>query len=242
MSLAALITTVASAEQIAAQEKENRISACFPALPTWTDEDKMKWMDAVVLKLKDEASKRQTTMTCLLGAGASLYHHAWETKESPKAPHGLWRTRDQSHGVDVLYLASPNGWLLEFELPECVPGMFFFMQDTRIKMFDTLRYNAKEHAEAETRLQEISRQVQRQFTSFWISHSDIPISECVTKNSKGLDCCAFCFDWAGAWESTAGDEPYEVKRAREDVVKYQKKLDLAVEQLQSARKRTKITK
>lgn len=240
MSLASLRNKVASVEQIAAEERERKIAACFRPLPIWNEDNKVEWMRKVLLKLEDEASQGKTKMTLPLAYGASEFYHDWQTdkkEKGPEVPHGLWRIRDQSCAVDnfMPYL----GWLREFDFPESVPGFFFFLQDVKIKIYNNLRGQTQEKEEAQRRLQEIAQQVQSQFMSFWIAHSDIPI---ISLGSNDGECSPkFRFDWAGTGSTSGPAEPYEVKRAREDVVKYQEKLHLAVEQLQSVRKRCKKT-
>ncbi len=235
MSLAALRSKVASAKEEEEKLRNEKISSCFPSLPAWTDEDKATWMKHIILQLDKKAAKGKTNMHYFFSdAGAKEFHHSYEsTPKKPTVPHGLWRTRPLSSAVDSSSDSMDfPGWMCEYELPGCLPGWFLFLQDVRINIHSKLASpDASLKAEAKQRLREIEKQVQRELKSYWITHSDISVFDTGTDLSQG-----FTFDWS---PPPVQDESYEVKRAREIMEKYQKKLDGAVEELARAKKRSK---
>jgi len=228
MSLALMQNKVTEFNNAKTDQVEQRVNACVPAPPEFTEEHKQQWVQKVTDAIAEAATKGETSLYVRLANGRTeSYNFDRDGKLGA-------RQRPAVEGFDSSATSAKEG-MFECESHLTPHGLRFWLTDVNIRITQVRRSDIKIRQaaveQARERRDHFLQKAVDDLIEYWSTHSDIPVKSVFCNMEPCLT-----FDWTPSIPPPS----YEEQRAAEQVNKYRKKLRAAEDLRQSLqRKRLK---
>jgi hypothetical protein len=257
MSLSLLQSKVDQYNNSKDDEVNRLVEHCILYLPVLSKNDKEVWMTTIMSQIEEEAKCGKTLYGIDLGNkyGTKTYKGAsyTSTRHRERKVYNYYNHFMCGSGLrgysspyitldhDLLNLMDNNVFKIyekhwyDYESSSYPSGLGFWRIDVQDKIkkitcgwsiIKTSCSDVKKRVVKRLKvlIKEVSEATFRSLADYWVEHSDIPMEQ----NGS-----YFTFNWKTPQE----EDDYQVQKAREDVKKYQQKLDNATQRLQKAKER-----